>query len=534
MIEIRQRSRHWLAPVVLAVAVLFSPAAAIAQQKVLRVAMHADVRTLDPFWTTQTIASIHGMMVYDTLFSSDNEQNPKPQMVDTWTVSPDRLVYTFKLRDGLKFHDGTPVTSKDVVASMNRWGKRDGAGKQLMGYTKSLVARDGKTFEWTLTEPYGLLIDTLAKTGTSIPFVMREKEAMVDPFQQIQEVVGSGPFQFSREEWVPGSKTVYTKFKDYVPRKEPASGHAGGKVVKVDRVEFIWLSDPQTAQSALVAGEIDFLENPAIDFLPMLRATPGIKVEEHPAMGTMGIIQMNHLYPPFNNIKARQALLYLLNNADYVNTISPDKSLQTLCFSFFGCGVAMEADAGSEPYKGAKDIAKAQQLFKEAGYNGETITILHATDHQYITPAGLVMAQQLRRAGFLKLDVQSMDWGTVVARRAKKEPPAQGGWNIFITGTTVLTSSNPITHTAIGMGCDKAWFGWPCDKAFEDLRKKWAFAPDEATRKQVAVELSRRAYEQVPYISFAQWRNPVAYRSDRLSGVITAPSVPPMWNIEKK
>ena len=530
----RQRLRSLSALFVVAAAVLFLPATADAQQKVLRVVMHADVRTLDPIWTTQTIATIHGMMVYDTLFSSDYNQNPKPQMVDTWTVSPDRLVYTFKLRDGLKFHDGTPVTSKDVVASMNRWGKRDGAGKQLMGYTKSLVAKDAKTFEWTLTEPYGFLIDSLAKTGTSIPFVMREKEALVDAFQQIQEVVGSGPFMFSKDEWVPGSKTVYLKFKDYVPRKEPPSGHAGGKVVKVDRVEFIWLSDPQTAQAALVAGEIDYLENPAIDFLPMLKSTPGIKVEEHPAMGTMGIIQVNHLHPPFNNVKARQALLYLLSNADYVNTISADKSLQTLCYSYFGCGVAMQTDAGSEPYKGPKNIEKAKQLFKEAGYNGEPITILQATDHQYITPAGHVLTQQLRKAGFLNLDVQSMDWGTVVSRRAKKEPPAQGGWNIFITGTTVLGSSNPMTHVAIAMSCDKAWFGWPCDKQFEDLRKKWAFASDQATRKQVAVELSKRAYEQVPYISFAQWRNPVAYRSDRISGVLPVPSVPPMWNIEKK
>ena len=513
---------------------IFGSTTAIAQPKVLRVAMHADVRTLDPFWTTQTIAAIHGMMVYDTLFSSDTDQNPKPQMVDTWTVSPDRLVYTFKLRDGLKFHDGTPVTSKDVVASMNRWGKRDGAGKQLMGYTKSLSAKDAKTFEWTLTEPYGLLIDTLAKTGTSIPFVMREKEAMVDAFQQIQEVVGSGPFQFSRDEWVPGSKTIYTKFKDYVPRKEPPSGHAGGKVVKVDRVEFIWLPDPQTAQSALVAGEIDYLENPSIDFLPMLKSTPGITLAVHPAFGTMGIIQFNHLYPPFNNVKARQAMLYLINNADYLNTISPDKGLQTLCFSYLGCGVAMETDAGSEAYKGPKDIARAQQLFKEAGYNGEPITIIHATDHQYITPAGLILAQQLRKASFLKLDVQSMDWGSVVARRAKKEPPAQGGWNIFITGTTTLTSSSPITHVAFATNCDKAWFGWPCDKGLEDLRKKWAFAPDVATRKQVAAELSRKAYEFVPYVTFAQWRNPSAYRSDRISGVISVPSVPPMWNIEKK
>ena len=505
-----------------------------AQQETLRVAMHADVRTIDPFWTTQTIAGIHGMMVYDTLFAMDFNLKPQPQMVDKFSISSDRKTYTFVLRDNLKFHDGTPVRSRDVVASMNRWGKRDGAGKKLFSYTASLTAKDDKTFVWVLKEPYGQLIETLGKVGTSIPFVMREKEAMVDAFQQITEVVGSGPFMFKKDEWVPGSKTVYVKNLDYVPRKEPASGHAGGKVVKVDRVEFIWLADPQTAQSALVAGEIDFLENPAVDFLQILKSTPGVKLDSHPASGNMGIIQINHLHPPFNNVKARQALLYLLTNADYLNTIASDKTLQTLCFSFFGCGTPMETDAGSETYKGAKDISKAQQLFKDAGYKGEPITILHATDHQYINPANLVMIQQLRKAGFLKLDVQAMDWGTVVTRRAKKEAPAQGGWNIFITGTTVLNSASPITHTSIGMGCDKAWFGWPCDAAFEELRNQWAFAGDDASRKKIAVELSKRAYELVPYISFAQWRNPVAYRSDRLSGVMSVPSIPVLWNIEKK
>jgi peptide/nickel transport system substrate-binding protein len=506
----------------------------LAQQKVLRATMHADVRTLDPIWTTQTIAGVHGMMVFDTLFSTDAELNPQPQMVDKWTVSEDRKVYTFTLRDGLTFHDGSPVTSKDAVASMVRWGKRDGAGKQLFGYTESLIAKDDKTFVWTLNAPYGLLIDTIAKSGTSIPFVMREKEALTDPFQQVQEMVGSGPFVFKRDEWVPGSKTVYEKFKGYVPRKEPPSGHAGGKVVKVDRVEFVWLSDPQTAQAALMAGEIDYLENPQPDFLPILEANPDIKMETHPAMGTMGVLQVNHLHPPFNNLKARQAMLYIINNADYLNTIAADKKLQTLCFSLFGCGVAMETDAGSEIYKGPKDYKKAEALFKEAGYNGEPITILHATDHQYINPAILVMVQQLRKADFLNLDVQAMDWGTVVSRRAKKEPPAQGGWNIFITGTTVLGSSSPVTHIALGMGCDKAWFGWPCDKQFEELRNSWAFAPDLDGRKKIAAEISKKAYELVPFISFAQWRNPVAYRSDRISGVISVPSVPPMWNIEKK
>lgn len=200
MATLTRNLRLWFAIALLAAAGAVGTTTALAQGKVLRAVMHADVRTIDPFWTTQTIAAIHGNMVYDTLFSSDINLDPQPQMVDTWTVSADRKVYTFKLRDGLKFHDGSAVTAKDVVASMNRWGKRDGAGKQLMGYTASLTAKDDKTFVWALTEPYGLLIDILAKMGTSMPFVMREKEAMVDPFTQITEVIGSGPFMFKRDE----------------------------------------------------------------------------------------------------------------------------------------------------------------------------------------------------------------------------------------------------------------------------------------------------------------------------------------------
>ncbi len=533
-----ERPVRWLAALLLAGAAtlpaLPAAAQATAQPKVLRVTMHADVRTLDPIWTTQVIAGIHGMMVYDTLFAPDEKLQTQPQMVGKWTVSEDKKTYVFTLRDGLRFSDGTPVTPKDVIASVKRWAARDGSGRQLMLYTEAVNGIDDKTFEWKLKEPYSLIIDVLGKPDTSIPYIMREKEALTDPFQQISEVVGSGPFLFKRDEWVPGNKTVYLKNPNYVPRKEPASGHAGGKVVKVDRVEMIWMPDPQTAQSALVAGEIDYLENPQPDFLPILEATPGVKLITHPAQGTLGIIQMNNLHPPFNNVKARQAMYHIVNNQDFLDTIAADKKLQKLCYSYFGCGTPMETDAGSEPYKAPKDYKKAEQLFKEAGYKGEPITILHATDHAYINPANQVMIQQLRKAGFLKLDVQAMDWGAVVARRAKKEPPAQGGWNIFITGTTVLNSSNPITAAWLAMSCEKANVGWPCNAEVEGLRRSWGLAQTLEQRKAIAVDLSKKYYEQVPYVTFAQWMNPVAYRQDKISGVIPVPTVPPMWNIEKK
>ena len=532
MLKPRTASAPLLACVAAALVLATGPAAA-QQPKTLRATLHADVRALDPIWSTQVITSMHGNMIFDRLFATDEKLEPQPQMVETWTVSEDRKLYTFTLREGLKFHDGTPVTTRDVIQSMKRWGARDAGAKVLFGYTEALTPKDDRTFEWRLNAPFGLVIDTLAKNSSALPAVMREKDARTDPFQAVQEMIGSGPFVFQRAEWVPGSKTVYTKFQDYVPRKEPASGQAGGKVAKVDRVEFISLSDPQTQQAALVAGEIDFLEAPQVDFLPILEATPGITITAHPAAGAIGVIQLNHLHPPFDKVEARQAMLHILHMPDFLNTFIPDPKLQRLCYSYFGCGTPMETDAGAEPYKAAKrDPGKAAELLKAAGYNGEPITILHSTDHWMINPATQVLIQQMRRAG-LKLDVQAMDWGSTAARRGKKEPPAQGGWNIFVTGTTVLGSSNPITNNWISMACDKANFGWPCDAEVERLRDAFARAPDLESRKRIAAELQVRAITYGTHVPLGQYTLPTATRSDRLSGIVTSP-IPVFWNIEKK
>ncbi|MEI6204320.1 MAG: ABC transporter substrate-binding protein, partial [Enhydrobacter sp.] len=217
---------------------LVLPVHAMAQEKVLRAVMHADVRVIDPIWTTQTIAGIHGALVYDTLFGNDADQKPHPQMVGKYEVSADRLNYSFTLRDGLKFHDGAPVTTKDVIASLKRWGAKDGVGQRLMGYVTDMKAVDDKTFTMTLKEPYGMVLESLGKSGTSIAAIMREKDAMTDPQQQVKESVGSGPFVFAKDQWVPGSKAIYLKNKDYIPRTEAPSGFAGAKIPGVDRIEL--------------------------------------------------------------------------------------------------------------------------------------------------------------------------------------------------------------------------------------------------------------------------------------------------------
>jgi peptide/nickel transport system substrate-binding protein len=506
-----------------------------AQEKVLRAVLHADVRVLDPIWTTQTIANIHGMLVYDTLFGNDDDMQPKPQMVEKYEISEDKLVYTFTLRSGLKFHDGSPVTTKDVIASLQRWGKKDGVGQRLFAYVDKLESTDDKTFSIILKEPYGMVLESLGKTNSSVCIIMRAEDAATDPQQQVKEAIGSGPFKFAKDQWVPGSKAVYLKNADYLtrPGSEKAQSFAGSKFPGVDRIELVWISDPQTAMSALINGEIDFYENPNIDFYPVLEKARNVKLMPTGKLdSTHGLIRLNHLHPPFNNVKARQAMYYLINQEDFLRAVVGDPKYYRICHGLITCGSPLGNDGGSQWFK-EYNPKKALQLLKEAGYNGEPITLLAATDHNTITPATQVLIQAMRDAG-INVDAQSMDWGSVVSRRAKKEPPAQGGWNIFVTTTGGVGSSNPVLHTWIGAACDKGLFGWPCDAQIEQLRNDYGFAQKDEDKKRVARELQARAMDQVVYIPFGQWNAYLAYRSDRLEGIVPNTGLVVLWNITKK
>ena len=253
-----------------AVAATCLAASAPAQaQKTLRAVMHSDLKILDPIWTTAYIVRNHGYMVYDTLFATDEKGDVKPQMVGKYDVSDDKLTHTFTLRDGLFWHDGPPVTAEDCVASIKRWAAKDSTGQKLMTFVDSLEVKDAKTFVMKLKSPTGLVLLGLGKPSSNVPFMMPKRVAETDPNTQISDFTGSGPFVFKRDEWKPGDKTVYVKFDKYMPRSEPASGFSGGKVVKVDRVEWRAISDHQQAVNALLAGEIDFIEQPPHDLLPL-------------------------------------------------------------------------------------------------------------------------------------------------------------------------------------------------------------------------------------------------------------------------
>jgi len=504
-----------------------------AEAQTVRAVMQAEVKHLDPHWTTADITQVHGYLVYDTLFAMDENGHPQPQMVDTYRLSANKLTYTFTLRDGLKWHDGKPVRSADVVASLKRWAVNDAAGQKLMARTASLEAVNDKTFVLKLKEPYGLTIRALGKEYSYVPFILPERYAVQDPSKPFEgEVIGSGPFMFAANEWVPGVKSVYVKFKDYVPRKEPASYYAGGKRANVERVEFLVIPDQSTAVAALEKGEVDFLDRPHMDQWPLLRKNAN--VEMYRADISQMQLHPNHLIPPFNSVKARQALMAMVNQQDYLRAIAGDPENWRTCYSFLGCKGWLETDAGADLLK-KQDLEKAKELLAEGGYKGEKIVVMAPSERPTYNAAALTTAAVLRKLG-VNVDLQAMDWGTLTSRRPIKDPPSKNpaGWHIFHTATGYAGIKDPWGHANVSTACENAWFGWPCSpRASRALEELGNLSAGTETFKKSLTEYHTALMENIPYVPLGETFLYAAYRKDRLSGIIETPHTV-FWNLVKK
>ena len=498
-------------------------------ETVLRVVPHSGLKILDPIWTTAYISRNHGYMIYDTLFGLDADGNIQPQMVDTVTTSDDGLTITMTLRDGLNWHDGPAVTSKDVVASIQRWGSKDAMGQKMMAFVDSLEATDDKTFTFNLNAPTGLVQLALAKPSSNVPFMMPERIANTPSGEQISEFIGSGPFVFKDDEWEPGAKVVYVKNEAYVPRSEEPSGFAGAKLAKVDRVEWRPIRDHQQAVNALKAGEIDYIESPPHDLLPLLTGDDNIKLVETNSAGNQFTFRYNVLHPPFDNPKIRQALLYAFNQEDFLQATVGDESFYVTCKAMFGCGMPFETTAHMDGLLDS-NFAKARELIAEAGYDGTPIILMHSTDLAILTNLAPVAKDLMESVG-LNVDMQSMDWQSLVARRAKRDDPADGGWNAFLTSWTAGDLFNPVAMAFLNSSCETALFGWPCDDQIEKLRDDFARATTTDEQLAIVENVQSRFVEYPTHIHLGQWKQPAAVRAN-VDGVIDA-GVPVFWNISK-
>src|SRR4030088_554385 len=398
-----------------------------ASARTLRFVPQANLANFDPVWGTQYVGRNAAALVWDTLSGIDVNLQPQRQMVESEGVSDDGLPWPFRLRPGLKSHDGEPVLSKDVVASLARWSARDSMGLMIKAIQNELTAVADKTFKWVLKQPYPKMLFALGKSN-NCAFIMPERMAQTDAFKQITEYVGSGPMKFAQGEWVPGAKAVFEKFTGYMPRQEKASWVAGGKQVLVDRVEWVVIPDPATASAALQNGEIDWWENPIADLVPVLRRNKNVSVANADQLGNVGHLRMNHPPPPFSDVRARRAVLTALSQEDYMRAlVGSDESLWKPLPGFFTPGTPLYTEEGGEILKGKRDFDAAKNLPGESGYPTQPVPCVGAQDQPITKAQGDVTADLLKRMG-MNVDFVATDWGTVGTRRAQKTPPGQGGW----------------------------------------------------------------------------------------------------------
>ncbi len=523
--------RVWLSLSVAGMLALMGAAGSAAAQppaKVLRVAPSADLAQLDPGFASIVITRIYGMMVYETLFAWNSKLEAKPEMVKEWSTSPDGLTWRFTLRPGLKFHDGEAVTTADVIPSLQRWMRRDVVGQKLGANVTGMNPVDPDTFEIKLSKPYPEMLFSLGSGVAQPPFIMRAKDLQGDPAKPITTAIGSGPFTFDKDARVSGALVVFDKNKDYVPRDEPPDGLAGGRRVNFDRVEWHVLPEAATQAAALQSGEIDLLEQPSLDLLPLLRKNKDVRVVKQTDLSNQTMLRPNALYPPFNDPRARLALAYIVNQADVMAGGFGDPINWKECRAYFICGGPNGTIAGTADLK--PDLARARELLAEAGYKGEKLIMPATHEIEWIGEMDTVLADEMQRAG-MNVELVWGDWGTVSTRQSNKGPPDQGGWNLFATGASGPTMQSPLTNIGTNMACNGMNFaGWPCDQKAETLRQ--AFLDADPAHRPAALDALHTYLAQVqPYIVLGQYDQPVAFRSN-VTGFLQSPVIV-YWNLDK-
>ena len=512
-------------------AALTAAAPASAQQTVLRVVPHSNLAVLDPIWTTAYMSRNHGYMIYDTLFGTDEKGVIKPQMVESWTESPDHRLWTFKLRKGLEFHDGKPVTPDDVIASLQRWGKRDAMGSALFQFVQRMDSPAPDTFRIFLGEACGFMLEALGKPSSNVPFIMPKRVADTDPFKQIEDYVGSGPYIFKADEFKPGDKAVYLKNTKYVPRSEAPSGTTGGKRVYVDRVEWnLALRDTQAQVSALQKGEVDIIEALGFDHFETVKKDDTLQMPKYATYGLQYMARFNHLNKPFDNPKVREAAIAAFSQEAFLRAQVGVKELYKPCGSMFICNTPYGSTAGSDVQM-KSNMKKAQDLLKASGYDGTPIVLMKPTDLASIQKLPDVGAQLLRQAGF-KVDLQAMDWQTLVGRRAKKDPIDKGGWHMFMTAWQAFDVWSPIANpTTDTRGEKSTWFGWATDDKMVTLRNQFMRATDEAEKKKIADQMHARMYEIGTHVILGEFNQPMAARKNISGFFVTNGNI--YWNLKK-
>jgi peptide/nickel transport system substrate-binding protein len=494
--------------------VLARPALVRAQAATtLKFVPYADLALLDPA-VSAFVTRNHVMMVYDTLFALDEAGVAQPQMLEGYSTEADGLTWTLTLRDGLRFHDGSPVLARDAVASIQRWQTNDAFGQALAAATDELSAPTDKQIRFGLKHRFRLLPDALAHPTNTMAAIMPERLAKTSADVRLSEIVGSGPFRYLPAERVAGARNVYARFEGYVPRPQgQPSFCAGPRMAYFDRVEWLTTPDPATQIAALTSSEVDWVEQPLMDLVASLRAKQELKTEVVETKGLIGFLRFNFLFPPFDNPAIRRAVLKAVNQKEFMEAVVGGNASYDAHCGIFTPGTPLANDAGMAALSGTHSVDEIKRDLAAAGYKGERIVYLAPTDVPRINAIAEVGADMLRKIG-MNVDEVSTDWGTTVQRSVSRQPLDKGGWSMFASFTGGFDMSSPATAQLLRGNGPRAYNGWPELPKMEALRDAWLAADDAPTQLTLARQIQAQALEDVPYLPLGLYLQPTAYKAD--------------------
>lgn len=499
-------------------------------RKTLRFVPRYALSALDPVTTTDPVARICGLAVYESLYATDQNLIPRPQMAAGHSIDQDGKRWTITLREGLRFHDGEPVLARDCVASIGRWTKRDLLSRSWTPYLDALEAPDDRTIVFRLSRPFHGLAFALGKPLSNILPIMPSRLAATDPMKPLTELIGSGPFRFLANEFSPGQFAAFAPFEAYRPREEPADGTAGGRRVMIDRLEWPAIPDPATAANALMTGEVDWVETPSFDLLPALRGHRGVTVGRLNQYGVFALILLNHLQGPTANRGIRQAIMAAIDPVEVMQALVGDDHEQyTAPVGVFVPGSPSANTKGLERLGGRKSAADVRTMLDAAGYAGERLVVLHISDNPVDDIEAQVVVGRLRAVG-MNVDDVVTDAGTAYQRRTSKGPLEKGGWSMSISNVDGAAHLNPLVALGLRTG-PAAIFGWPRDPRMEELRTAWVESTDENEQRHLAEDIQDEALKEVVIIPLGQIFRPSAWRNS-VDGIVHA-VVPLFWNVRK-
>lgn len=381
------------------------------------------------------------------------------------------------------------------------------SGQALFSQVENIEAVDDDTFTFVLGAPFPSMTSALAQISAYVPFMVPARIAATPLGPAITDPTGSGPYIFSMEDWVPGESAAYLRNEEYVPRPEPTSLAAGGKIAFLDRIEWVSYPDLRAAADALVADDVQYLESPTTALAGELAQVEGITVVPADGFGSVGMAVFNHQIPPFDNVDMRRAVMAGMAQSDYMEAAIVNPDYWQECQSVFACGTALESTVNDPAFAGS-DMDQARTFLEASGYDGTPVVILDPVDSPVIsgfTEATLALYAELGIA----VDHRKMTWAQLLGRRTNRSE--QDGWNMFHTWWLGIDLDDP-ARIAFSGNPETGWIGWPEDAELEDLRAASRQAADEADRVRIADEVQDRIVDQAQFAILGQFFEPIAFR----------------------